>query len=109
MKCEVVVRDDEAYFLRNRLQSFPVDSWQHVLDEQGVDFGFDLFEFGVFGVQREGCWVGFAGFAGAAEEVEGEELHFFSFWIGRLFLLSFLVQGDEDSKIAVVWRGLVGD
>lgn len=26
-------------------------------------------------MQREGCWVGFAGLAGAAEEVEGEELH----------------------------------
>jgi len=27
-------------------------------------------------VEREGCWVGLAGLAGAAEEVEGEELHF---------------------------------
>ena len=26
-------------------------------------------------MQREGCWVGFAGFAGAAEEVESQELH----------------------------------
>jgi hypothetical protein len=79
VKVKVVGRGDRAYFLGDCLESFPVDSGQHVLNEQRVDFGFDLFEFGVFGVQGEGCWVGFAGFAGAAEEVEGEELHFFSF------------------------------
>jgi hypothetical protein len=33
------------------------------------------FEFGVAGVQREGGGVCFAGFDGAGEEVEGEELH----------------------------------
>jgi hypothetical protein len=78
--------------LRNRLESFPVDSGQHVLDEQRVDFGFDLFEFGVFRMQGEGCWVGFAGFAGAAEEVEGEELHFFFLdWL--LVFAFFLASG----------------
>ena len=68
--------EGQTNLLLNRLERFPVDPRQHVLNEQWVDFGFDLFEFGVFGVQRERCWVGFAGLAGAAEEVEGEELHF---------------------------------
>lgn len=63
------------YFFRNGFKSFPVDPGEQILDEQGVDLGFDLFELGFSWVQGEGGRVGFAGFAGAGEEVEGEELH----------------------------------
>lgn len=61
--------------MRNGLESFPIDAGEEVLDEQRVDLGFDLFELGFFGVQGEGGRVCLAGFAGAGEEVEGEELH----------------------------------
>lgn len=56
---------------------FPIESRQHILDEEWIELDFDLFEFGFFGMERKGQRRGLAGLAGAGEEVEGEELHIF--------------------------------
>lgn len=64
-----------AYLLRNHAYFVPHQSRQYVLQEGQVEVCFLDFELGVARVQGEGERVGFAGFDGAGEEVEGEELH----------------------------------
>ena len=54
-------------------------------------------------MERVGCWVGFAGLAGAAEEVQGEELHF----PGDLNFFSVVSGEDEltEARFVVVVLG----
>ena len=73
------------HFLCQGFYSFPIQPRKHIFDEERVQIDFYLFEFGFFGVEREGRRRGFAGFAGAGEEVEGEEFHLRG--IGRGFIV----------------------
>jgi hypothetical protein len=64
-----------TYFACNYPDFLPHESRQYILQKRQVDVCFLDFEFCIAGVQGEGERVCFAGFDGAGEEVEGEELH----------------------------------
>ena len=74
-----------TYFLCKPLHSLPIQPWKHIFNEDGIHVDFDLLELCIFGMEREGCGGGFAGFAGAGEEIEGEEFH-----LGRPFILLYV-------------------
>jgi hypothetical protein len=54
-------------------------------------------------VQREGCWVGFAGLAGAAQEVEGEELHL-CVWFSLNLSLDIVLFSSRFCIAGLLWR-----
>ena len=65
-----------AYLVTDSLQRWPVQSRQKVDKQLRIDLEVILDELAFFWVERKGGGGGFAGFDGAGEEVEGENLHF---------------------------------
>lgn len=65
----------EAYLSCNRSNLRPHQPRQNILQEVEVEVCLDDFELGVARVEGEGGSFCFAGFDGAGEEVEREELH----------------------------------
>jgi hypothetical protein len=64
-----------TYLARNHADFIPHQARQYVFQKWQVEVGFLDFEFGVAWVQGKRRGVCFAGFDGAGEEVESEELH----------------------------------
>lgn len=64
-----------THFIRDSLHRRPIKTRKDILDKQRIQVEFDLLEFGFLRMERKCCGRGFAGFARASEEVEGEEFH----------------------------------
>lgn len=64
-----------THFIRDSLHRRPIKTRKDILDKQRIQVEFDLLQFGFLRMERKCCGRGFAGFARASEEVEGEEFH----------------------------------
>lgn len=64
-----------TYLATNSPNFFPHQAREYVLKEWEVDVCFNDFEFGIAGMEGEGCGVRFAGFDCASKKIKGEEFH----------------------------------
>ena len=65
-----------TYLVSGDFERIPIYPWQDIAQEGGIVFHVHSLEFRVTEMEREGCGGGFAGFDGAGEKVDGEDLHF---------------------------------
>lgn len=91
-----------THFIRDSLHRRPIKTRKDILDKQRIQVEFNLLEFGFLRMERKCCGRGFAGFARASEEVEGEEFHCVFSLTSFLFFSLLLL-------LACLWDVRVGD